>query len=105
MDVLLIHKPMGMLPPESWAASLEIGKKLQANPEALVPGGKSIASYGARALSMIVCIWEVPSIEVLMPLTEQMNMIGWNTDIIPVETMEVGLAKAEKALQAMQGKK
>jgi hypothetical protein len=104
MEVLLIHKPIGMLPPEMWAAAIEVGKKLQANPEAFVPGGKSIASYGARALSLIVCIWEVPNIEALMPLTEQMNMMGWNTDIIPVEKMEVGLPKAEKALQDMMKK-
>ena len=104
MEVLLIHKPIGMLPPEAWAAAIDVGKKLQANPGAMVPGGKQIAGYGARAISMIVCIWEVPSIEALMPLLEQMNMMGWNTDIIPVETMEVGLPKAEKALQAMMAK-
>jgi hypothetical protein len=40
-----------------------------------------------------------------MPLLEQMNMLGWETDIIPVEKMEVGLPKAEKALQAMMAKK
>lgn len=105
MEVLLIHKPIGMLPPEMWAASLEVGKKLEANPGALVPGGKLVASYGARALSTIFCLWEVPSIDALMPLLEQMNMMGWETDIIPVETMEVGLPKAEKALQAMMAKK
>ena len=104
MEVLLIHKPAGLLPPEMMAASLEIGKKLEASPEEFVPGGKMIASYSARGLSMIVCIWEVPSMEALMPLEEQMNMLGWETDTIPVEKMEVAIPKFEKALQAMQAK-
>ena len=104
MEVLLIHKPIGMLPPEAWAASLEVGKRLMTKPEEIVPGGKMIASYSARGLSMIVCIWEVPSMEVLMPLEEQMNMLGWETDTIPVEKMDVAIPKFEKALQAMQAK-
>ncbi len=104
MEVLLIHKPAGLLPPELMAASLEIGKSLIVNPGEIVPGGKLVASYSARGLSMIVCIWEVPSMEVLMPLEEQMNMLGWETDTIPVEKMEAALPKFEKALQAMQAK-
>ncbi len=104
MEVLLIHKPVGLLPPDMWAASLEMGKKLEANPEEFVPGGKMIASYAARGLSMIVCIWEVPSLEALMPLEEGMNVLGWETDTIPVEKMEVAIPKFEKALQAMQAK-
>ena len=104
MEVLLIHKLIGLVPPEMMAASIEIGKKVIAKPEELVPGGKIIASYAARALSMVVCIWEVPSMEALMPLVEQMNMLGWDTDTIPVDKMEVALQKYEKALQAMQAK-
>ena len=104
MEVLVIHKPIGMLPPEMWAAAVEFGKKLEANPGAVVPGGKMVFSYGARAISMVVCVWEVPSMEALMPLLEQMNILGWNTDTIPVETMEVALPKFEKALQAMMAK-
>jgi len=104
MEVLLIHKPAGLLPPELMAASLEIGKRVMTNPGEIVPGGKLIASYSARGLSMIVCIWEVPSIEALMPLEEQMNMFGWETDTIPLEKMDVTIPKWEKALQAMQAK-
>ena len=104
MEVLLIHKLMGVVPPEMMAAGLEIGKKIMTNPGEVVPGGKLIASYSARGLSMIVCIWEVPSMEALMPLEEQMNMLGWETDTIPVEKMEVAIPKFEKALQAMQAK-
>ena len=104
MEVLLIHKPIGMLPPESWAALTEIGKKLDTNPGELVPGGKLIAAYAARALSMIICLWEVPSVDALMPTLEQMNMLGVDTDIIPVEKMEVSISKFEHALKAMQAK-
>ncbi|MFC1983095.1 hypothetical protein ACFLV5_04865 [Chloroflexota bacterium] len=104
MDVLLIHKLISVVPPEMMAASLEIGKKLNSNPEELVPGGKLIASYSARALSMVICLWEVPNMEALMPPLEQMNMLGWDTDTIPVEKMDVAIPKWEKALQAMQAK-
>jgi hypothetical protein len=104
MEVLLIHKPIGMLPPEMWAAALDMGKKMEANPGEMAPGGKLLASYGARAKSTVFCIWEVPSIEALMPALEQMSMMGWDTDTIPVEKMETAIPKAEKAVQAMQGK-
>ena len=103
MEVLLIHSPM-TVPPEMVAARIDISKKLLAKPGEFVPGGKLIAAYGARALSMAVCLWEVPSMEALMPALEQMNMLGWNTDTIPVEKMEVAIPKLEKALQAMQAK-
>ena len=43
MEVLLIHRLNGVVPPEMMAASLEIGKKLNFKPEELVPGGKLIA--------------------------------------------------------------
>jgi hypothetical protein len=104
MEVLLIHRLNGVVPPEMMAAGLEIGKKLNLNPEELVPGGKLIAAYGARALSMAVCLWEVPNMEALMPTLEQMNMLGWDTDTIPVEKMEVVIPKLEAALRAMQAK-
>ena len=104
MEVLLIHRLKGVVPPEMMAASLEIGKKLTFNPEELVPGGKLIAAYSARVQSMAACLWEVPNMEALMPALEQMNMLGWDTDTIPVEKMEVALPKLEKALQAMQAK-
>ena len=42
--------------------------------------------------------------EALMPIAEQMSMMGWDTDTIPVDKMDVALAKYEKALQAMMGK-
>ena len=104
MEVLLIHKAVGLLPPESWVALTEMGKKLQANPGEFVPGGKLIAAYSARALSMIICLWEVPSMEAMMPALEQMNMLGMDTDTILVDKLPVGIAKFEQALKAMQAK-
>jgi hypothetical protein len=104
MEVLLIHKPIGLLPPESWVALTELGKRLETNPGAMVPGGKLIASYSARTLSMIICLWEVPSVDAFMPTLEQMNMLGVDTDIIPVDKMKVAITKFEQALQAMKAK-
>ena len=43
MEVLLIHKPRGVMPPEMMAATMEIGKKIVANPGEVVPGGKLIS--------------------------------------------------------------
>jgi len=105
MEVLLIHKPMGLVPPEMMAPGLELANKLTFKPEEVVPGGKCIFAYGARALSMVFCLWEVPNMEALMPALEQGNALGWNTDIIPVEKMEVSLPKFEQALKALMAKK
>ena len=104
MEVLLIHKPRGVVPPEGMAAAMELGKKISTSPGEVVPGGKLTASYHARGIGMVVCLWEVPNMEALMPVCEQMMMMGWDTDTIPVDKMEVALAKYEKALQAMKAK-
>ena len=104
MEVLLIHKPMGLLPPEAWTAIMEMAKKAEANAGELVPGAKLMASYSARALSTIVCLWEVPSVEAMMPALEQLNMLGLETDIIPVEKTSVSSPKFEQFLKSMQAK-
>ncbi len=104
MEVLVIHKMIGLVPPEMMAASLEIAEKVTTKPSEIVPGGKLIASYSARALHTGVCLWEVPGVEALMPMCEQMSMLGWDTDMIPVEKMEVALPKLKKSLQAMRAK-
>lgn len=93
MEVLLVHKVVGVLPPETLKAGAEMGKKLIAKPKDFVPGGKLISSYAARGIYMIVCVWDVPNVDSLMPVMEQMKMVGWNTDIIPVEKTEVWLSK------------
>jgi hypothetical protein len=104
MEVLLIHKPIGLLPPEAWAGILEMGKKIDADPGAIVPGGKLMAAYSARTLSTIICLWEVPSVEAMMPALEQLNMLGLDTDIIPVEKTAVSIPKFEQFLKSMQTK-
>ena len=81
-------------------AGMDMGKKLCAKPGEFVPGGKLIGSYMARGKNMLVCIWDVPSVDALMPVMEQMKMGGWNTEVIPVEKTEVAISKLEKALQA-----
>lgn len=68
-------------------------------------GGKLIASYGAVGITMVVCLWDVPKMEALMPVMGKMNMGGWNTDIIPVEKMEVRLSSLEKAFQEMSARR
>jgi hypothetical protein len=99
MEVVCIHKPLSLMPPEMMAAGLELGKKIQAKPEEMIPGGKVKGSYYARALWAIYCVWEVPSVESLMPVAEQLKMVGWNTEIIPVDEAEVALQKLEKAMR------
>lgn len=98
MEFILIHRPIGPLPPEFMKAGIEFAKKLLEKPEELVPGGKLIAAYGARCESLVVCIWDVPNAENLIPAFEQLNLLGWNTEVIPAEKMEVSIPKFEKAL-------
>lgn len=105
MEVILIHKPMGTLPPEMLTAGMELTQKVMAKPEEFVPGGKLIAAYFARSLWLAVCIWEVPTVEALMPFLEQTNMLGWNNEVIPAEKADVAIEKATKALEALTAKK
>ena len=97
MEVLLVHKTVGVLPPEMMKTGMEMGRKLIAKPEEFVPRGKILYSVAALNSWMLVCLWDVPSVDVLVPVTEQMKMVGWDTDIIPVEKTEVWLSKLEKA--------
>ena len=60
--------------------------------------------FTRRAIWCIFRIWEVPSIESLMPVAEQLKVLGWNTDIIPVDKPEVALQKIGMAMQASMKK-
>ena len=102
MEFVLIHKPISLMPPEMMKAGIQLGKKLLAAPGELVPGGKVIASYYARAIWCIFCIWEVPKVESLMPVAEQLKMLGWNTEIIPVEKAADALQKLECAMASTE---
>jgi len=98
MEIVLIHKPIGVIPPDMATAGLQLGRNAVNKPGEVVPGGKLIASYYARAMWLIVCIWEVPKVEDLMPFVEQLMMVGWNTEIIPAEKGEIAAEKFAKAL-------
>jgi hypothetical protein len=100
MEYILIHTPNNNLTPQTMQAMVEMGKQVGANPGKFVPGGKILASYSAKAKMFIVCIWEAPSIDALMPTMEQMSMMGFNTEVIPAEKLEVKLDKIAKALAA-----
>jgi hypothetical protein len=102
MEFILIHKPRGIISPEAKIRNVEQVKKLLAKPDDFVPGGKLIASYGARCKMFIVCIWEAPNTESLCPFLEQLSLADWDTDVIPAEKMTVHVEKIVKALQAMK---
>ena len=102
MEFVLVHKPVGMLPPEVMKLTIEMAKKLAAKPEEFVPKGKLIASYYAIGAQAIYCIWDVPNVEALAPVLRQMSIVGWNTEVIPAQKAEVAIANIEKAMQAVQ---
>jgi len=103
MEILLIHTQLGPVPPEMMVKTIELGKELAADTAKFVPEGKLIGSYKAIGQSRVVCLWDVPSIDALTPLLEQMNFLEWETEVIPVETMDVFIAKAEKIMAQMAG--
>lgn len=102
MEYVLIHKPIGLLPPEVMKTTFEMAKKINVNQEAFVPGGKCTSSYMALGQQLIFCNWNVPNIDSLTNLLRQMSMAGWNTEVIPVERAETALPKIEKTMQEMQ---
>ena len=95
MEVLLLHRPRGQLPPELMKASMELGKQIMAK------GG---TTYIARNQMLIICIADVPSMDSVIPSSEQMNMVGWDTEIIPIEKAADATPKFEKALAEMMKK-
>lgn len=99
MEVLLLHRPRGQLPPELLKASMEIGKQILARSPS--GGGKLIASYTARNQMLIICLVDTPSMDSVIPTCEQMNMVGWDTEIIPIEKSADAAPKMEKALAEM----
>ena len=103
MEVVLIHKPLGTIPTEMQKPLVDYSKNVLAKPESVVPGGKVVGSYYALGAWLTVCIWDVPHIDALMPLLEQLRFLGMNTEVIPVERGEVAIEKMEKLLQALSG--
>ena len=103
MEFVLIHRQLGPVPPEVMKKAIETAKELDADPSKFVPGGKLIASYKASGQSLVVCIWEAPTVDALIPLLEQMNFLEWETEVIPAEKMTTFIPKAEKMLAQMAG--
>ena len=101
MEFILIHKPLGVISPEVMLGTMEQVRELLAKPDGFVPGGRLIASYGARSKSFVVCVWEAPSAEVLCPFLEHLVLAGWETEIMPAEKMIVQVEKYIGALKAM----
>ncbi len=101
MDYVLIHKPIGLVPPEGMKLAMDMSKKLRANPQEFVPGGKVIASYYAIGKQEIFCIWNVPTIDAFTGLLRMMSIAGWDTDVIPVENGQTAIESIEKTMMDM----
>lgn len=102
VEVLLLHRPISVLPPEFMKANMEIAKQiLTKGPPG---GGKLIASYVARNQNLVICIVDVPSMDNVVPTLERMTMLGIDTEIIPVEKTADAQPKFEKAMAEMMKK-
>jgi hypothetical protein len=99
MEVLLLHRARGQLPPELLKASIEVGKQILT--KGARGGGKLTFSYTALNKALIICLVDTPSMDSVLPTCQQMNMIGWDTEIIPVDKTADATPKIEKALAEM----
>lgn len=99
MEYMLIHKPVGYLPPEVMKFGMEQAKNIMTNTQAFVPGGKCTASYTSVGTQTIFCLWDLPNVESIAPVLQQMKAFGWNTEIIPIVKSDVAMAQMEKMMQ------
>jgi hypothetical protein len=102
MEVLLLHRPISILPPEFLKANMEIAKQILT--KGPLGGGKLIASYVARNQNLVICIVDVPSMDNVVPTLERMTMLGIDTEIIPIEKSADAQPKFEKAMAEMMKK-
>jgi hypothetical protein len=102
MMYILVHKMRGYMTPEQIMPMMEPTKNLVENPSSFVPGGKLIGSYVARNKNYVVCVWDAPDAEALSFLVEQMELGGWDTDIMLGETMAQHLERITKAFAAIK---
>ena len=100
MEYILIHTANNNLTKETMPALVELGKKVAADPGQFVPGAKMLVAYAAQAKMFMACIWEAPSIDALMPALEQMANMGFDTEVIPADKLEVKMDKLSKAMAA-----
>ena len=99
MKVLLLHRPISVLPPEFMKANMEIAKQILT--KGPLGGGKLIASYVARNQNLVICIVDVPSMDNVVPTLERMTMLGIDTEIIPIEKTADAQPKFERAMAEM----
>jgi hypothetical protein len=99
MEVLLLHRPISILPPEFMKANMELGKQILT--KGPLGGGKLIGSYVARNQNLVICLVDVPSMDSVIPTVEKMMMMGIDTEIIPVEKSADAAPKFEKAMAEM----
>jgi hypothetical protein len=99
MEVILLHRPIGVLSPVQVKAFMEFGKQIITKGPS--GGGELIASYAARNQFLVICIVDVPSMDRMMPDLERMVMMGIDTEIIPVEKSADAMPKLEKAVAEM----
>ena len=104
MEIILIHTPRGILPPDLTKAIIDLGKDIDKNAEKAAPGSKLIASYIPCGQMRIFCIWDAPKIESLLPILGQMVALGWDTEVIPVMKSRDAIAMFEKTLAQMAKK-
>lgn len=103
LEYIVIHRQLGPLPPEMYKKIIEFGKQFEADPTKFVPGGKNLGWYKALGQSMVICIWDVPSLDALTPMIQQLNFMEWESEVIPVEKVSDYIPKAEKAFAEMAG--
>jgi len=96
MLFVLIHRMMGLVPPEIQMHILEIIKKRKE----IAKGAKELASYAPIAYQGAICVLEIDNLEKLMPLLGQLAGCGVSTEIIPVEKSEVAMKNWEEAIKA-----
>jgi hypothetical protein len=102
MEYMLVHTGRGIFTPEIMVPMMEQSKLMANNPAAFVPGGKLVGSWVARNKALIVCIWEVPSVENLGGLVEMMELSGWDTDINLTESFPAHIERIGRVMASMK---
>ena len=102
MEYICISKPRGIITPEVLSTQIEMAKKIVEKPGDFVPGAKLIASYAAHNKCLLVFIWDAPSIDALCPTLVQLDLWGYDTDVMPAETVAAHMETLEKALKSQK---
>ena len=100
MEYVLIARPNNSLSMEMMPPILDRTKEMLENPEKVVPGGKLLAAYGGFTQMIAIYIWDVPSIDSLIPFYKQSPNLGWDVEIIPVVKIADGIDEIKKFILA-----